>query len=190
MGFLDWLEKGDVQEVRKCLQQGADVNTRGFGHTPLIYAIRGWNREEYKQIVKLLLEYGADVNLSDWVGNTPLLATIFGGGGYEALKLLLEYGVDVESNGQAVTKYTPLMCAARNGKSKVVKLLLENGVDIEAKDFEGKTALKTATLWKRTETAKILKDEIKWRKQVKMARYTLLRHTNFHLALEISLRLN
>ena len=34
------------------------------------------------------------------------------------------------------------------------------------------------------------KDEIKRRKQLKMARYTFLRHTNFHLAQEIALRMH
>ncbi|KAM3149290.1 hypothetical protein ABEW05_010451 [Botrytis cinerea] len=92
------------------------------------------------EIVKLLLERGADIESKDSkYGQTPLLWAAENGHD-TVVKLLLEKGADIESkdrNGQ-----TPLLLAAINGHDAVVKLLLEKDADIESKDSRyGRTPL-------------------------------------------------
>jgi hypothetical protein len=74
MGPLDLdlhyaVRDGDLKEVRKLLDKGADVNARDkYGWTPLHEAASYGHLD----IVKLLVERGADVNARDKDGRTPL----------------------------------------------------------------------------------------------------------------------
>ena len=60
--------KGDVEVVKKFIQYGADVNENSNGMTPLMYAARYNNLE----ILKYLVENGADFKIKDARGNTAL----------------------------------------------------------------------------------------------------------------------
>lgn len=62
------IAKGDYQTVKKMIEFGTDVNYTSRGMTPLMYAAR-YNKVE---IVKLLLENGAKVNLKDEKGFNAL----------------------------------------------------------------------------------------------------------------------
>ena len=215
MSLVEWVAKGEIEEVRKCIQNGSDVNGKDIhGDTMLMRAIlggylcglkllrqngpsmdKGYIRKMmmigchvYAEIVKLLLENGADVEAEGGQRgeNALMLAATYGC--TEMVKLLLEYGANIK----AVSFYgvTALIFSARGGHTETAKLLLENGADMEVKNINGVTALMSALNMGQTETVKILKDEIERRKQLKMARYTFLRHTNFHLAQEIAVRIN
>ncbi|OLQ11111.1 Ankyrin repeat domain-containing protein 50 [Symbiodinium microadriaticum] len=89
-------------------------------------------------VVQLLLEAGADKNLCDIDGCSPLL-TAAKGGHAPVLRLLLEAGaqVDLPSSGGR----TALMCAASEGHQAVLQLLLEAGAQKDARDNRGNTAL-------------------------------------------------
>jgi len=119
---------GQLERVRLLLDKGTPTNTRYYdGDYALldIAAIR-YNTE----IMKLLIERGADLNAASRTGltvlhhaakkiNTP------------AVKLLLDSGMDVniaDNNG-----YTPLHYAARDSEVDTVALLLEHGADTYAK---------------------------------------------------------
>lgn len=60
---------GDLNGVRQCLMNGADINAQDdYGYTPLM-AASGFGNEA---IVRLLLKNGADVNARDTNGRTAL----------------------------------------------------------------------------------------------------------------------
>lgn len=59
--FCVAIAKGDFDTVKKMIEFGEDVNKASNGKTPLMYAAR-YNRVE---IINLLLENGAEVNLKD-----------------------------------------------------------------------------------------------------------------------------
>ncbi len=124
---------GDFHEVKRLVDDGADVNSRGTsyaGSFPLTWAC--WNGNPL--VVKLLLERGADVNAVDPVGGTALMqACRFGR--VEVVALLLERGARV--NARNNSGMTALKLACINGTVAVVKLLLERGADVNAPDRSG-----------------------------------------------------
>jgi hypothetical protein len=91
--------------------------------------------------IKKLLEEGADPNIRDGDGNTPLHFTASKGCA-EVARLLLRHGAD--PNAQDKTGETPLHVAAYWGRVDVVRLLLEHGADPSIRNRDGKTPLDLA----------------------------------------------
>lgn len=60
--------KGDVEAVKKFIDYGCDVNERSNGMTPLMLAAR-YNQAD---IIKLLIENGANVKHTDDKGQTAM----------------------------------------------------------------------------------------------------------------------
>ncbi|KAF3933651.1 Ankyrin-1 [Dactylellina cionopaga] len=143
------------------IERGADVNTQDFeGHAPVWYAIenkkprlikllaeKGANlklerekcRISLKDVswidewtVNLMIENGADLEVKDESGSTPLYGSVMRGS--EAIvKLLLDKGANTDV---IVCGKTLLMQAASGGYASVVVLLLERGVDLVAEKYD------------------------------------------------------
>jgi ankyrin repeat protein len=95
----------------------------------------------HEQIIRLLLDGGADINAKDNDGYTSLLyATIKGN--EQIVKLLLENKADINAKDNDFN--TSLMLASYFCKKNVAKLLLENNPDINTKNKSNETALKIA----------------------------------------------
>ena len=127
--------KGEIAEIQKILDSGADLNTKdALDRTPLhIAAFYGRIK-----IVELLVAKGADVNAKDHTGMTPLHAAVISGG-RQTVQLLLEKQADMNAKNGA--GQTPLHLAAATGQPKLTKYLIERGADPQKKDFDGKTPL-------------------------------------------------
>ena len=116
------IEAGDVQQVRKLLEQsgGADKDKQDefFGYTPLHCAAA----KGHKEIVEILLRAGADKDKQDMSGSTPLHGSAFYGH-KEVVEILLRAGADKDKQD----KYgrTPLHWAAESGHKEIVELLCE-----------------------------------------------------------------
>lgn len=103
------------------------------------------------EIAELLIRHGADVNMIDDGGQTPL--QIASAAGYvDFARLLLENHADVNLG----VEDTPLILASSYGKEDTVKLLIQYGAEIDKKDYDGRTALFYAKAHKQKEIQKIL----------------------------------
>jgi len=106
-----------------------------------------------RAVEMFLLEKGAELEIKDEDGRTPLLWAARMGHDV-VVKLLLERGAEPETknkNGQ-----TSLSWATENGHNIVVKLLLEKGTELETKDEDGRTPLSRATGMGRNTVVKLL----------------------------------
>lgn len=129
-----------------------DVNVKDLlGRTPLHIAVeRG-----YGDIALFLVENGAEVNITDANGNTPLIFIIHKTGDVQITRRLLEKGAAV--NAQNRTGETALMYAAWRGRADIVQLLLENQADATLKNRQGDTALTLAESKQHLEIVRMLR---------------------------------
>jgi len=127
---LHWaVQADDVAMTRLLLEAGADTGVRNrVGAPPILPAAVNGNAE----ILGMLLEAGADPNMTVSVtGDTPLMLAARTGN-IDAVEVLLDHGADVngrETWGQT----TPLMWAVAENHADVAKLLIDRGADIEAR---------------------------------------------------------
>jgi ankyrin repeat protein len=138
-------ERGNLADVQDALNGGADVNAKDiFGWTALMRAsYGGYTYGRYAEVVKLLLDKGADVNIIKTDEGTTALMAASSGGYAEVVKLLLDKGANV--NIKTKEGITALMEASSGGYAEVVKLLLDKGADVNIKTDEGITALMEAS---------------------------------------------
>ena len=120
--------KGDIQTVKKLLDDGADINEDAkFGGPPLQQASYFCHVET----VKFLLERGANVNAvrsSSPGKGMSALHTAAMTGCTDVLRLLIDKGASIDPLDDE-TRSTPLAWAASSNKVAAVKLLLEKGAD-------------------------------------------------------------
>jgi ankyrin repeat protein len=129
----------DDAEVRRLLQEGADVNVaQADGSTALHWAAYHGDVD----LAQRLLKAGANVAAANREGSTPMwLATSQGEA--NMVEVLLDGGAD--ANEPLPLGRKPLMLAARSGSVDAVRMLLEHGADPNAKENErGTNALMQA----------------------------------------------
>ena len=163
--------EGHLVVVKLLLEKGADIHAKDSSDsTPLhmrvgrrmresivfgapLHAVKEYKEEEYMEVVKLLLEKGANVNVQDIHGRTPLYWAAQNG--YtEIVKLLLEKGADV--NARDNDGNTPLHWAVGACDLEIVKLLLEKGANENHQDNNSITPLHSAVKTGNIELIKLL----------------------------------
>ncbi len=115
---------------------GAELNTVAHGSTTVTEAIR-----QNLATLKFIVDLGANIELRDKKGNTPLLYASYNGD-FEAAKYLLSIGANVNatnSMGQSV-----LHLAAKRASVKTLEMLIQKGADARRFDNNGYNLLHLA----------------------------------------------
>uniref|UniRef100_A0A061RZB8 Ankyrin repeat-containing protein n=1 Tax=Tetraselmis sp. GSL018 TaxID=582737 RepID=A0A061RZB8_9CHLO len=167
--LVEACREGEVATVAE-IAGSVDLNSEASsGVTPLLAAVESCKAD----VVKFLLEAGADPNLTTRKGNTPLRAAVLLGDA-DSLLALVHNGADVNletARGTPLTTAcgqsdvdmvsllldkgaclhmearsgtTPLIAAAREDAFAVVKLLLDRGADPNQTNKDGNTAIDVA----------------------------------------------
>ncbi|KAF8853252.1 ankyrin, partial [Acephala macrosclerotiorum] len=120
-----------------------DVNSRdsGGGNTPLHLAARTSRTD----IVRILLNHGADLYLKNTSGLTPFHQCLLSGGPEFVRSFLDAAGVSSLIHIPDADGNTALHLAAKFASSEIVELLLDYGASVNSINREGDTALNLAT---------------------------------------------
>lgn len=126
------------------INAGADVNIKGGfrEHTALFGAISHDHIYGGSEETDFLLEHGANINVGDKQGFTPLMEMVLDQD-LRMVKKLLEKGANVNSSTIDYGE-TVLMKAAFHDNPEIIQILLDKGADVNATDKKGKTALSIA----------------------------------------------
>jgi ankyrin repeat protein len=153
-----WIQTADPMPlIVRLLEAGADpdpfvdatpVSRRNFGGSPRVRFATPLMRAAYSgdiDVVRLLVEHGADPLVRNRDNETPLLAASGYGwiDGYsqgrsdaerlETIAYLIELGADV--NWACNDGITPLMMAANFGNVEMIQYLVDQGADLAARDL-------------------------------------------------------
>ncbi|KAK8054800.1 hypothetical protein PG993_000027 [Apiospora rasikravindrae] len=129
------IDNGDIQMVNLLLDNGADIDLQvkdewSTGKTALAIAASRENHE----VLRALLQRGAQVNCEDPGVWSPLYLAVFHGH-LENVKILLEHGAEVDARGREYGSPTPLNAAYSN--PEIVTTLLNHNADINYRSYRG-----------------------------------------------------
>ena len=130
-------ESGNLETIQNCIANGADVNFMGPNSAALHCA--AFNGHE--EIVQILLDNKADLNLADKQGFYPLQLAV-SKEQRTICKTLIEHGADVLVKTDK--EGTLLHLAAAIDFNYILKIEGIKKIDLEAKDAFGQTALNVA----------------------------------------------
>ncbi len=112
----------NIEAVRLLIAYGVDVNkfNRKKSLNPLMYAVQ----QDLPEIFNLLLDSGADINITNRQGISPIMVAAQ----YNSVKtaqMLIDAGADI--NAWTINRMTPLMIATYANSFGVMKLLTDAG---------------------------------------------------------------
>jgi len=123
-----------VSDAKYFLNNGANPNCQ-FNELDLLkYSIL----KNWLNMVRLLINSGADIERKDKNSNTPLSCAVRAGS-IDILKELVQAGVNLKVRDE--NGYTPLIYAVKRRSTVIINYLISQGVEINEKDNEGYTAL-------------------------------------------------
>lgn len=153
--FHEAIKKNDVETARRMIAAGADVNAPydEYENRSFLDACYSGNLN----LVKMLVEAGADVDLPDSCGTVPLVRAIVSWHETdEVVKYLIECGANV--NACAGETWTPLEAAVHENAADIVKLLLDAGANPQICSEKTEYSLVTAADWGYVDIVKMLLD--------------------------------
>ena len=137
-------------------------------------------RAAWKNVIKVLLDAGADVRAQNDIGYTALMLAVMYNSNFEVIRLLIDGGSDV--NAKEFAGGTVLMWAAndnhnpdiidaligvgadvnaKNRNTEVVRVLLEGGADVQAKTNYGNTILDYAEQAQNDEVKRVILNAVR-----------------------------
>ena len=153
--LIDAVQQGNAPAVRVLLAEGADVNANRSGWPALMYAAGNGKTN----IVKLLLDKGANIEAKNIYGSTALIIAAYNGHA-DVVTLLLAKGANIEAkDNDGNTALANVALSFGREDVNMVKLLLEKGANIDAKNKNGETALMLAAMEGRAAVVKLLLDK-------------------------------
>ena len=129
-------EGGNSSIVMRALSCDIDINSKDdCSATPLIIAVK----QNHIEIVKYLLQKGADISLTTEDKKRNALHIASQEGSVAVIEMLLSY--DLRPDSRDGEGNTPLVCAAACGQIEAVNCLLKHGADPLLKGQDGRNLL-------------------------------------------------
>lgn len=134
--------KPDYKITKALIDCGADVNICNAGHWTVLMSLVSRPNPNI-DIIKLLVQAGANVNKQNRAGATPLLLAAGKTENPEVINILIKAGANANYwLRDDDSEISPLKSAAfDNPNPEIVKALVKGGADVNKKDEKGFTAL-------------------------------------------------
>ena len=176
MELMDAVSKGDLEAVKKLVQDGADINIcDSNGYSPLLWSaimkqpeifgflkLKGAKTDIFiesaagnTESVRQFIRDRVDINAINRHGHRALMLAAHQGH-IATVEALIESGADIDAT-HTVSGNTALIGAAFQGEKAMVELLIRLGADKLKTNLQGKTAYDIAVQAGRTEIAELLK---------------------------------
>ncbi|KAL0943407.1 uncharacterized protein CTRU02_201293 [Colletotrichum truncatum] len=159
--------EGFTEILRILLSSGGDPNLEAEDSDQhSIFALQDATITKNKEVIFLLLEYGANVNAKPDMGTALYIAST--AGQRELVELLLQHGADInmglelllkngaDVNAQGGDTGTAIIAASVGGDLEVVQILLKKGADINVKAGRFGTAIIAASVGGDLEVVQLL----------------------------------
>lgn len=128
--------------AKRLLHAGVNVNCDDSGWSPLQKAV-SYHLEKAGKMIKILIDYGADVHACNKEGMTALCVAARKGV-HTASEILHKEGSELNPKVTQKVQWSPFLLAAWGGDLKLMKKYISWGADIHAVNHEGWNALHVA----------------------------------------------
>jgi ankyrin repeat protein len=146
------VRRNDVDAARALIAAGTDVDQLdASGDAPLVMAAYLGHTD----IVRLLLDAGADVTAVDPGMKATALHAAAYAGRTDAARLLIEHGIDIDRQGPK-NGYTALHDAIWQGHVDTARVIIEAGADLSLETHDGETPMAFARAKHRREIVDLL----------------------------------
>ena len=119
--LIKMTKEGSLKGVSMMVSKGANILARND------VALRWASKNGHLEIVKYLVEQGADIHTQIDVNDALIKAIL--NGHLEVVRYLIEHGADIHAQNDSALRW-----ASHNGHLEVVKHLVEHGADVHAED--------------------------------------------------------
>ena len=156
----DWWKTATMKEVKSLVKQEVDFNRKDPKNNNLSIFTIAAGHTETPEIISLMLKNGANVNIRDDLGGTPLLGAALSNKSPKVIEILLKNGADINmktGDGNNALHFA-VMYNYRN--IDIIKTLIKNGFDVNSKDNMGATTLMKAVAFnENTDVIELLIDK-------------------------------
>lgn len=141
--FMIASNAGNIDVLKVLIKEAkvVDINLKDLNNETALMLASKHNSDEHYQVIKFLIENGADVNVQDNEDNTPLLNAIQTNN-LKIVKLLLENGAKVNVRNR--DGVYPVIKSSQIGDYEITQELIKAGANLNVKDFNYNTPLMTA----------------------------------------------
>lgn len=143
--FYVAIDKNNFEKITEILQKFPLIvnSVVDRGRTPLHYSVMGNDNEVVTKKIELFLSCGADINVADEEGNTPLYCAVDWNWENNAVDMLIAAGASINKANKE--ENTPLHAACFRENIKAAKTLLScNDLDVNSRQKVGITPLMNA----------------------------------------------
>ena len=136
--------EGDAELVKQLIDEGLNINVEAIhtrGNTPLHTAAANGHAE----VVKVLVEAGADPNYATYTGHLTPLHFAARIGSLEVCKVLIEAGAELDKRDKGGQTALLLAIGTERSQIELIRLLIQAGADPNIPNNYGKTPLYWAT---------------------------------------------